>query len=336
LQTVQRNQLLQDLASVNAGVASKELLEQSNSFIFKNNTICAFNDEVFATTKTEVDFEGAVEATLLLQLLNKIKDTEIQIDTEDDELRIKGKKFDSGIKYDPEIRLPLDEVTMPKDKSFKKVSENFAQHVKLACLTASKSLSDPILSCVHFRKDKVESCDNGRITICDLDTNLKFKALVPASTLLTIIKHKIKAVAKDDTWMHFKTEDDVIISCRLYNETYIDLDEHIPEDKGEEIELPAELNDILGRADIFGKDIVTQEKMIDVSIKKKKLVIEAKNESGWYKERATTKYKGPDISFSINSDFLKDVLSLSNKISIIDNLLVFSDQNSIHLVLLDS
>lgn len=304
--------------------------------MFNDGKVFTYNDEIAASTNLDLDLEGAVEAEALLKLLNKTKDDEIKIWTTDDELRIKGKKFDTGIKLDSEIKLPIDEIEIP-DK-FSDVPKEFSQRVKLACLTASKNLSDDLLTCVHFAEDYVESCDNDRITRCYLGEEFEHEnldILVSAKNLQSIVRERITGFMTDDSWAHFKTDEGVVLSCRLYNEEYVDLDDFIPEEKGDKIELPEQISAVLDRVDVFSKDEVSNVKNVHVNLKEKKLVLSAQNDTGWIKEREKTKYKGPSIEFTIDSDFLRDILSMSNEVQIIDDVLMFEDDHSMHLIKLD-
>lgn len=266
--------------------------------------------------------------------MHKVKDEEIKIWIEEDELRIAGKNFDTGIAYEEEIKLPISDIDFPEE--FIEVPDNFNRLAKLACLTASRLLDDAVITSVHITSDRIESCDNDRITICTIDLEEEIDVLVFYKNLLQIISsHTIKGIATDDTWVHFLTEDEIILSCRVQDEEYVDLEEHLPEDGGEKIILPDEVKELLDRAETFSKNSITNEKFVNISIKNKKLIIESRNETGWHKERAKTKYKGPDISFTINSDFLKDILSISTEIQIVDDLLLFKDEYSTHLVKLE-
>ena len=338
VQTVQTKELLKVLEKANVGIAQKELLEQSASFVFTKNKIITFNDEIFCAVNTDLKINAAIEAQPLLSVLKKIKDDEIEIWTEDNELRIKGKKIQTGIKLETQINLPIDDIKFPE--KYTKLSEDFCIACNLACLTASKSLSDPLLMGVHINKERIESCDNDRVTICTLDKSTKIDALIPAQNLLKILRSTrddaIVGIAKDDTGVHFKTKNDVMLACRLIDEKFLDVSKFIPKEEGKLIHLPEQINEILDRADVFSKDNVSLEKLIHISLKEGKLVISSQNDSGWIRERAKTKYKGPDISFSINSDFMKDILKLSNQISIVDDVLLFKDEKSVHMIKLET
>lgn len=71
-----------------------------------------------------------------------------------------------------------------------------------------------------------------------------------------------------------------------------------------------------------------------VQIKKGKLTITTRNQNGWFKESAKVKSK-ENISFSINTDFLRDVLKMTDSITIVDHTLVFMDEQATHLVQLE-
>jgi len=327
-------EVLNALESVKKGLATKDMIEQTTSFIFSDSKVYAYNDEICAISDSPLDIEGVVDALPLLKLLSTIKDDEINTWIENNEFRIKGKKFHTGIAYEEEIKLPINEINFPTE--FIETPKNFSLLAKLACMTASKLLDDALITNVHITSNRIESCDNDRITVCNIDLDQEIDVLVYYKNLQDIvIGHTIKGITTDDTWVHFLTNEEIILSCRIQEEEYVDLEEHLPEDEGTIITLPDQIKEILNRAETFGKNAETNEKFINISIKNKKLLIESRNEIGWHKEKANTKYVGPDISFTINSDFLKDILNLSTEIQIINDVLMFKDKHSTHLVKLE-
>ena len=284
-------------------------------------------------TPTDVEIEGCVKADSLMQLLSKIKDDEIQISINESELLIKGKRFESGILFDSDIRIPIDEVAVPK--KMKKLPDNFKQSAKLACLTASSALSEPLLTCVYLNNSTVESCDNDRITICNLTSNLGFTTLILAENLLKLCDDDLIEAYADESWIYFKTADNVLLATRTYNEKYLDLHQFIPEIKeGTKIIFPDNIFEILARADIFSKDVISQEKNVQIRVQKHKMKVISRNETGWFTETIDTKCK-EKFDFTINLEFLTDILKITNEISLIDNSLFFETENSIHLVQLD-
>jgi len=331
---INRKQLLAELNSVKLGLAKNEVIEQSGSFLFSDGFVHTFNDEIFAMIETSLkDIHGAISSEALLKILNKAKEKELDVFVKNNELHIKGKRFVTGIPINKEIKLPVDSIELPEE--YLTVQENFSALAKLTCLTAGKSMDEPLLTCVHLNDDVLESCDNDRITICSLDAGTEMEGLIPAASLLQITNEEIEEIAINESWMFFKTTENVIFACRLFNEEYVDLSQYIPKKEGKQIEFPSEFTTVLERADVFSENKLTSEKMATINIEKTgKLTIETKNDNGWYKERAKINLKEP-LRFHINIDFLKDVLQLSTSIVIVDDFLLFLDENSIHLIQLE-
>jgi len=335
-QEIKTMDLINELESLQKGLSPKETIEQSDCFVFMDDgTVMTYNDNIAATGKTTLDLEGAVEAQPLLRLLNNTKDETISVEIEDEELRIKGKRFSTGIKLEKEIMLPTSDIEIPSPKSFEKTPSNFSKLAKLACLTASKSTNSGVLTCVHIEENRIESCDNDRITICYMDENYYFdEVLIPANNLTQIVKENIVGLKVDDPWVHFKTDEDFIYSTRIFPADYVDLQEHIPDEEGRQIEFPAETESIINRADVFGLDETSKSKFARIQIKKGKLTVTTRNQNGWFKESVKVKSK-ENISFSINTDFLRDVLKMTDSITIVDHTLVFMDEQATHLVQLE-
>ena len=333
MDTFEKQSLISTLEKVKKGLATRELIEQSSSFIFEKGHVCTYNDEIFARAPMKTGFTGVVEAEPLLKLLSKIKDTEITFAVTDNELQIKGKKFSSGILFKKEILIPIDEVHIPK--KFKPLPSNFTQQAKLACLTAGISLHEPLLTCVHIFENKVESCDNDRITICTLDSKIDADILIPASNMLKLCDEKLSEYSVDQSWIHFKTQDGVFLSTRLFSDNYVDLQQFIPKrTKGTEITFPKTMETILDRADIFSKDATSQEKIVTLSFRNGKMTVGAKNDKGWFKEKSKSNFD-EQFAFTINIEFMKDILKITNSISLVENSLYFRTENSIHLIKLD-
>ena len=331
---VNRTEFYRILSDIKLGLASKEFIEQTSSFIFKDNKVFAYNDQILACAEFESEINGVVQAEPLLKILQKTKEDEITIELKESEMLLKGKRFSSGIKFTSEIKLPIDDMDL--DQKFQKVPDNFVQLVRLACYTTGTSISDQILSCVHFDHSKVESCDNDRITICKFDDfDIGGEFLVQGKNLMQVLKLEIDSVAFSPTWMYFKLKDNsTIIACRLYMDQYLNLESHIPEEDGREIQFPKEIEDIIDRADIFSKNEMTAEKNVHIDLNDGKLVISTKNDNGWFKERAKVTSK-ETLKFSINTDFFKDIIKLSDTISVIDDVLLFEDTNSMHFIKLE-
>ena len=76
-----RKDLLKVLQLVRPGLAAKEIIEQSTSFIFTKGQVIAYNDEISVSHPVVkgLDLDGAVQANELFALLNKLTDDTIEL-----------------------------------------------------------------------------------------------------------------------------------------------------------------------------------------------------------------------------------------------------------------
>ena len=131
---VNREELLKQLESVLPGLSTREIIEQSSCFIFKNKTVSTFNDEIACLQKSLLKIEGAVQAMPLISILRKLQEEELEIDTNDKntQLLIKGKRRRVGVRMEQDIVLPVEAVDKPK--KWKELPANFADAIALSLI----------------------------------------------------------------------------------------------------------------------------------------------------------------------------------------------------------
>lgn len=303
---VDRKQLYSTLLQVTPGLDSKEVLEQSNSFIFKNGYVYSFNDEISVRSKIDVGFEGIVPAPRLIQLLGKMSEDEIDITLKDSVLYIKGKGKKAQITIQRDVILPIDEVEIPK-KFKEEVPGEFQEALVGSTLTCCRDLTSPKLTCVHVFDGKVESSDNfrgSRYTIPEFGEEF----LIPLRVVNQLSKFDVRKIALTDNWVHFRCQGNTVFSFRRILEQYPDLDKAgLFRQKGTKFKIPEELNEALSRTGIFSKAEFEQDETVMVSIQKGKIKVQASCETASYEEvlSCTVKTK-EDLSFEIHPKFLQE------------------------------
>lgn len=315
---INREELLGILNSVRPGLASREIVEQSTSFVFVEDHVITYNDLIAVSHPIEIDIDGAVKAQELLDLLNKMTEDEIDIKTEDKQVIIKGKRLEAGIAYASEISLPIDEVKsektwnkLPLEWANRGVKANFFVEAVEACLfSVAKSMARPELACVHITSSYVESSDGFRLTRYDglkLPKAFRDGVLIPGNACPQLVNHNPIEVAVTERWVHFRNGSGSMFSCRTLNSDYINLDTFL-EVEGPEIDIDGEaLIPILDKAAIFSdKDT----KDVEITIENNWTTIKGEGTSGWFKEKTRTKYKGEKIQFMISPKFLIDILQV--------------------------
>ena len=111
---VDRVEFIICLASVSPGLSPREVLEQSNSFIFSDGDVITFNDEIMARSPCKkVGFDAAVASSDFLKMLAKFPDKEIDIERRKGDVVIKGTRRTAGVTCDTNLLLPFASVPAP-------------------------------------------------------------------------------------------------------------------------------------------------------------------------------------------------------------------------------
>ena len=321
---INREELLKVLNSVRPGLAAREIVEQSTSFVFTEGLVMTYNDEIAVSHPIEVDIEGAVKAQELLDLLNKMKEEEISLETEENQILIKGKRSEAGIAYASEISLPIEEVE--SEKTWIKLpapwdngglkSYPFTEAIRDCLFSVAKSMARPELACIHVTPNHIESSDGFRLTRYDIELSKGFKngVLIPGRACAVLVDHKPLKVALSKGWIHFLNSAGATLSCRTLKSDYIDLGPFL-EVEGPEIDIDGDaIIPILDKASIFADEKAGND--IEVTIADNWTTIKGEGASGWFKEKTRTKYKGEQIQFMIAPKFLIDILQVVETIVI--------------------
>ena len=94
-----------------------------------------------------------------------------------------------------------------------------------------------------------------------------------------------------------------------------------------ELKLPKGLPEVLDRASVFAKAQFDSDTMVTVTLKDKKLLIEAKNAAGWFEETLPVRYTDDPIKFVVNPAFLEEMLDKTASCFIGGNKIQFGDQD---------
>lgn len=319
-------------------LARKENVEQSTSIAFLPDGVATYNDEISAFHPFDAGIEGAVQGKELFALLNKIKDEEIELLIEGNQLiAYYGKKSQAGIKLEAEVHLPLNEMGMPEN--WEPLPTEACKAMEFCMFSTSSEKNKPLLQCIHMVDDIAEATDNFRIMRYFLPEKefFPFALLLHAAYVRVLLDYNPVEAALTDGWAHFRNADGTIFSCRVMNAAdYPNLDRFLEAaDGGEKILLPKDLGASLDRAGVFsgnkecGRD--TNER-IQVTLDKGELVVRGEGAGGWIEEVSDVEYKGAALAFDVNPAFLKDMLSKTDKVQIAKNLLKFSADEFVHVI----
>lgn len=331
---VERDKLIRALEIVKPGLASKEMIEQSTSFAFMGDRVVTYNDEISISHPVEdMDMTGAVKAEELYQLLGKLQSKNVQLVVTDNEIRLKAGKARAGITLHEEIRLPLEEIGEIGD--WLPVPGMLMAAMNFCMFSASNDMSRPVLTCVHVSdKGYVESCNNYRLTRYQLDEELPTPTfLIPVSSVRSLVKYHVTHMVMGTGWVHFKTVDDTVFSCRVFEDEYPNV-EGLLNVKGDVFQFPPTLKTVLDKASIFSKRDQFVDEAVEVHILKNLLKVRSEDVVGWFEEKVPIEWEGAEVSFSINPTFLKEVLEKGAPCLLSKGRLKFEGKEWAHVVAL--
>ena len=312
---INREQLLKELEYITPGLSSKEIVEQSNCFIFKNGNVTTYNDDIACSLKTCLKIEGAIQATTLMSLLQKLPDEEIEVEVTKKELLIEGKNRKAGVVMEKDVSSLIDKIGKPKQ--WNKLSVDFPEAVKTVQDCVSNDETQFNMTCVHLHPNWIESCDNYQACRYNIKTKVNESILIRKESLKHIIFLNMTEFGETKSWIHFKNSIGLILSCRRYVEKYPDVSK-VLNVKGNKMSLPKGLKNAAERASIFSAEDIG-DNYISIKLDNDKLGIEGRGVLGWFNEKKKIKYKGQPLSFTVSPSLLIKLIQRYNECEITEN-----------------
>jgi hypothetical protein len=203
---INRKELQTALEIVKPGLANREVIEQANSFAFMDDRLVTYNDEISISHPISgLEITGAVKADELYKFINKVKKDELEFELTDNEIVLISGRSKAGFAIQSEIKLPIKDIG--NIGKWKALPDDFMSKISFVSSSAGKTMSKPILACVHVNKEGfVEASDGFRITKNMLSDTMPVKTfLIPATSVSQIIRLKPTKIAEGQGWIHFKT-----------------------------------------------------------------------------------------------------------------------------------
>jgi len=310
---VNREEFLRAIESIQPGLSPKDIIEQSSCVVFSKGYLKSFNDEIscqcpieFGNGKSLVGKipEGAVQAKSLMEILHKLPEEELEIETKENEIVLIGKGRKSGIRLEKEVTLPIDSVEKPKD--WIKLDPHFGESIGIVQNCAGNDAGQFALTCVNISQKWVESCDNTQLCRWKITTGIKAPTLVRKESIKHIVSLGMTELSETESWLHFRNPHGLILSCRRYMEDFPDLSK-VLEVEGEPIALPPGLAEAADKAAIFSSENVDNNQVL-IDLKPGWLRIKGQGISGWYTETKKIKYSGKSMSFLVAPNILADLV----------------------------
>lgn len=320
---VSRAEFLHVLESVQPGLTTRDVMEQSSCFAFLGKEVATYNDEISCRRKSPIKIEGAVQATPLLSVLRKMTEEEIELEVTGEEFIVKGKRRRAGIRMEKDVMLALKNVEDPGEwrKCHSDLSE--ALHIVQQCAGTKIEREEGFaMTCVHITPKYVEACDNLQAVRYKVKTRIAEDTIVRAASIRQVTSFDMTELSETDAWLHFRNPAGLMFSCRRYvgeEASYEDLGT-ILSVSGDKLVLPKGLAEAADKAAIFSAENVEDNEVL-VELSPGKLRIKGEGTSGWFSETKKLKYKGRSLAFRIPPGLLQELTKRHNECEVTEKAL---------------
>ena len=321
--------LIDALAKVKPGLASKELIEQSTHFIFDNDKIWTYNDKITIMQSFDSGLVGAVEANSFYKLLGKIPDEEISMSTENGKIIFSAKKRKFRIKIDPDVKIQPIPVPGINSKQWEVLPDNFDEAIAFSAFSASNNMIRPELTALYIAKGFCIGCDTFRGTRYKLSSKMDQEFLLPANAAVYLAKYNPYKIIATEGWLHFVNKEKTTFSCRTFNEEYPEQIWSFFDVEGEEIELPVDFIEAIDRAEVMLTADFDLDRIVTLKIIGNEIVCTSEGDHGDFEERAKIDYDGDKLEINVHPILLSQILKHLTKV-IIGERLLFIGTDFVH------
>lgn len=339
---IKKADLMVALDAVAPGLASKAIVEQTDCYIFDRSRVYTYNDRISISYPIDIGIRASVKAKDFFKVIKGVKEKIIKVTHEDDILLVNSRETEAGLSTDVENTaaenmiegLGLDSIDWKKAKA---VPKDFIDALKVCQFSVSKDMTSDNLFCVCVEGNTVLSTDNLRISLYTLEKEFskKKQILIPYTSVQELVKYEVTHYHVKDNWIHFLMDNGATFSCILIMGEFDDYKEFMEFETHAEIELPEELPSTLADVEVMCDGDSRIEKECDVKIRKGEIEISAKKARGWIKKRIDFEdYDGEELSFTVNPEFLREVLEHATIMKIGNSAVKLEHVNFSHVLIL--
>lgn len=311
----ERKRVLEILKMIKPGIASKDLVESMQYFFISGTEIVTYNDRISITHPFDSNFSAFVKAESFFNVMSKSSVESFMLAKDEGTVSVKAKGLN--------VKLPvvIDDEVISRIKNIGKdlvnvkwnvLPENFADCITLCSFAASKSESESTLSCVHIQGASCIASDNNRIASATLKKETQ-EMFIKASEIKNLISVAPIVYTISSAWLHFKNEAGCIFSIRRIKGDYPNFLPHF-EFEGSRVDLPQDLTEGTDLASIFTSE--TEQPSISIKIVNNLCILSVLSESGGLDFETKIEYSGDPLKFTINPDFLLEMMKYSTSVVI--------------------
>ena len=338
---MKRAELVKVLEAVQPALAANALVPVYTCYMFRNNSITAFNDVLGIVAKLPTDAfhkEFAVDGRTLLGLLQNSHAEEAQFEVTEDDVIMTAGKSNVKMPYFDEREFLFEEPDVKKWDATLPINDDLLLGIEVCLTTSSKDLSQPAIMGICFNLEgkahALYSCDGDAITRYIPKHTIGSGIYTVPNTfcdeLLKIAKEAKKGnlqINKD--WAKATLDNGFVLYGRIIvNETPLNHQKMI-DDSLKDVKsfaaLPLGLHDALARARVLAD---VESKPTHINVEEGKMRLFTSTAMGDLRDEL--KIKGhPDIKADVHASLMHRSLQYCDQLSITERVTAYCLDNVI-------
>ena len=327
---IHRLDLLTALQKIKPGIAKKDIVEQATHFIFTGSEIVTYNDNISIKYPLKTDIKCSVPAEDFFKVVQELDCKELNIKLDQDKLCFDTGKAKVKLSIGTELNKKLIVKTPEKWKS---LPEDFIEAISFCSFSASRDMTKIVLTYIDISGSVVSSSDNYRVTQFVMKEKIKDNLLISAEAVRELVKFPITKYSVNDSWIFFKTADNIIFSCKRISETFPDLSKILDTSAGQKIKFSADVSKAVKVSSIFAEGAFDIDRKIKVTVENGKLTCIGEKQTGRVDFTIDTEsVKNKKIDFTINPEFFLKILMESKTAIVGKDKITFMSKNFKHTI----
>lgn len=312
---VKRQEFLQKLESVQPGLSSKLMIEQGQCFVFRGGWVYTFNGDTSCKTPTGLpkEFVGAVKAKLIVDVISRMEQEEVEVAFTGEEIIIKGRGERAKFRLQTKIMLPLDQVDRP-DKWLPLPPEfGEAMGVVQECAGKNASTESWISTCINFNPKFIEACDDFQGARFAIKTSLPEATIVKRDAVHFVAGLGMTEIAMTPGWLHFKNPAGLQLAAERHLDQYPDIGSYFGKPEGaQKLVLPKTLAKAAETAEKVS-ELNEDTNLLIVDLSPDRVQVKAVADEAEYLAAKRAGYTGPQMRFLIGPKTLAEVTKKHNE-----------------------
>lgn len=335
---VNRAKLLQSLEVMIPGLSKKVSIVPSLSHLyFLGDSMCFYNERVYISYPFQTEFKCSCDLDMFYRVIQKLTGDEIDLDYVGVELVLRGGKERAGLATGSIETFSTQDLSILSTIDWKPLPQDFKRGLELCLFSVARDATQRELTCIYVSGNRVCSSDDCRISLYEMSGTME-PVLIPESVASVLVGYELEQYHIENSWFYVK-EGDGFLAFRPYSGDYHEVDEFFVVE-GTKVQFPNDFVSVVKDTFVVqssqSASVLSQldSKML-VKLKESVLSCRMERDMIWFEKDVDLPAPvAHEAEFTIDPNFFKSVLEVSNEMVLGADRALFTFENFRHVVAL--